>query len=203
MPRVSCEGKDGALTRSDLPGKLLPVCLALIQVEEGARLEFPGDIIRPTLSPQFWSALWSGFLSSPRFYRSWHQKHKSYISDTPQGSGPERERHLPTHSSGVSAHSDLGQGSPHLPVCHPGPSRLPELLFSHVVDVQRLFTLRQDTQFHLTPRLALPSLLFCLRVGRGHHEVGGGSPAPPPQTPAASPGTPDLRPQQAELTLTR
>lgn len=94
MPRVSCEGRDGAPTRKGLPGKLLPACLALIQAEDGAHLEFPRDAIKTTLSSQFWSALWSGFLSSPRFYRSWHQKHRSYISDTPQGNGPERGRRL-------------------------------------------------------------------------------------------------------------
>lgn len=93
-----------------------------------------------------------------------------------------------------------GPGAAHLPVCHPGPSRLPELLFSHVVDVQRLFTLRQDTHFHLPPRLALPSLLFCLRVGRGHHEVGGWLPSPSPsdlgvQAPSLSSSEPSCLPR--------
>lgn len=99
MPRVSCEGKDGAPTRSDLPGKLLPVCLALIQVEEGARLEFPGDIIRPTLSPQFWSALWSGFLSSPRLYPGLGTKNISPTSVTLHRGVAQRGRDTCRHTA--------------------------------------------------------------------------------------------------------
>lgn len=66
-----------------------------------------------------------------------------------------------------------GEGSPYLAVLQPAPSHpeppthLPELVFSHVVDVQRLFTLRQDAHFHLPTCLALTALLFCLRVGKG------------------------------------
>lgn len=39
---------------------------------------------------------------------------------------------------------------------------VPELVLPHVVDIQGLFPLGQDPEFHLPTGLPLPTLLFCL-----------------------------------------
>lgn len=49
---------------------------------------------------------------------------------------------------------------------------LPELVLPHVVNVQGLFPLRQDPEFHLPTSLSLPTLLFCLEDEEGQARDG-------------------------------
>lgn len=83
--------------------------------------------------------------------------HLNDILNTDSNSGPERECQLPEVTQHQSSDLEYCPWKP----CE-SCQDLPELILPHVVDVQGLFSLRQDPQFHLPTSLSLPTLLFCL-----------------------------------------
>lgn len=83
--------------------------------------------------------------------------HLSDILNIESNSGPEKECQLPEVTQHQGSDTECRQWKP----CE-SCQNLPELVLPHVVDVQGLFPLRQNPEFHLPTSLSLPTLLFCL-----------------------------------------